>query len=164
LPAVDPASNAVAGLQLFRWQSNLLTVSRSKYRLKPLPPPLRWVLALLLILNGTAATPVIGHAAMVSGHDGTVHSTSTHCHVADAAAAQGSEKNRKGDCSCCFHGDACQCARVVASVLPPAFSDLRPLAPHTLTDRFRVPAPAAVPLHRLLRPPISLSPFAAQAA
>lgn len=153
MPTPDPVSDTVAGLQLFRWQSNLSTVSLSKSRLKPLPPVLRWVLALLLILNGTAVTPVMGHAATDPGHGGAAHSTSMHCH-GDAAAAQGSEKDRKGDCSCCFHGDACQCARVVASVLPLAFSDLRPVAPQTLTDRFRVAAAAAAPLPRLLRPPI----------
>ena len=123
-------------------------------RLTPLPLPLRWVLALALILNGGFVPPVVAHAAMAEGHGATVHAMSAHCHHHNAPPSSESAKHRDDNCPCCSNGAACHCGCVVALALPRTFPDLRPVAPLTLTDQLRVPDLAAVPLHRLLRPPI----------
>jgi hypothetical protein len=126
----------------------------SRSRLTPLPLALRWVLALVLILNGAVATPVMAHAAMAEGHSTTAHSMSAHCHHHDASPSSETAKHRQNECPCCTSHGACQCGCVVVLTLPITFPDLRPLAPLTLTDQLRVPDLAAAPRHRLLRPPI----------
>jgi hypothetical protein len=124
----------------------------SRSRLKTLPLPLRWLLALLLILNGAVAPPVMAHAAMIDGDGVTM---SAHCHQHDASFSSAIEKLPNNPCRCCTAGHNCQCGCVVALALPVTLPDLRPLAPRALATRLIVPEPAVAPPQRLLRPPIA---------
>ena len=133
-------------------QRSLLPMRFSKTALKALPFPLRWVLALVLILNGAVAQPVMAHAATADDHGAVAHAMPGHCH--DASPSSAITKHVHSKCPCCANGNACQCGCVVALALPMTFPDLRPFAPLALADRLRVPQFAAAPQHRLLRPPI----------
>ena len=133
----------------------LWMMRRSRQRLTPLPLPLRWLLALVLILNGAVAPPVMAHASLSDGQSKAVHTMSMHCHDHHGTSSSfESAKHQHHPCPCCTDGGACQCGCIVTLAPPIAFPDLRPLAPMTVSDQARVPRFAAVPDHRLLRPPI----------
>jgi len=137
----------------------------SRSHLIPLPLPLRWVLAVVLIFNGAVSPPAMAHAAMADGHGANAHAAMAHvapanCHHDDAPppASKSVEavKHQHGDnCPCCAGGAGCQCGCIVAFAVPVTFPDLRPLAPLALADELRVPQFAPAPRHRLLRPPIT---------
>jgi hypothetical protein len=115
--------------------------------------PLRWLLALVLILNGAVVPPAIAGAAVGDDHHATAQATSGHCHQHDAVPAGSGKHGQKIPCPCCTDGGACQCGCVVALALL-RFPDLRPLAPSTPATPAHVPELAAALRHRLLRPPI----------
>jgi len=118
----------------------------------PLPLPLRWLLALVLILNGAVASPIMVQAAdHPSQHNSQAEPA--HCSGHDELRSPEAPKPHPEKCPCCTNGGACQCGCVVAA-LSLTFPDLRPLAPLTLIDQRGVPELATVPRHRLLRPPI----------
>ena len=113
---------------------------------------LRWVLAVLLILNSAVAPRVMAHAAMTADHAVTAQTMPIHCHHHDASTSSEQTKHHNNECPCCV-GDGCQCGCVVSSAPPITFPELRRFAPQALVDYLRASAPAAAPRHRLLRPP-----------
>ena len=143
-------------MQLSQRRRTLSGMFSRRLRLRTLRLPLRWVLALVLILNGAVVPPVMAHAAMQDDHGVAAHTMSMHCHPHDGALPSSeSTKHHGKSCACCMNGGACQCGFVVTLALPITFADLRPLAPLTISDQLRVPQFVAVPRHRLLRPPIA---------
>ena len=127
----------------------------SRPRLRTLPLLLRWVLALVMILNGGVAAPVMADTEMANSRDDTAHAMPPHCHHHDASASSENAENPPHKCPCCTDGNGCQCGCIVTLALPMTFRDLRPFAPQTLTDPLSVLELATTPRHRLLRPPIS---------
>ena len=125
---------------------------RSKFRLSPLPLPLRWVLAIVLILNGAVVPPTIALAAVTDEGGHVAHATSTHCHHQEGTPVSEHSKHHQNQCACCSGGNACQCGCLVA--LPVVLSDQRAYVPASLANRLRATEPTASPRRRLLRPPI----------
>jgi len=116
--------------------------------------PLRWVLAIILILNGAFVPPVLAQAPMTQDHATSADAMPMHCHHHDVLSSSEQAKSRHNGCPCCTGGYGCQCGCVVTSVLPITVPDFRLRAPQVLADRLSVPAPTVAPLHRLIRPPI----------
>ena len=137
---------------VFRYTAAVMARS-SRPRISPLP--LRWLLALVLILNGAVSPPVAADVPASDAESRAATAASVHCHEHRAAAAATLTHAHKHPCPCCADGAACQCGCVVALALPLAFPDLRPLPPSTLATPPQVPDWAAAPRHHLLRPPIA---------
>ena len=74
-PKANPeaAESTIVPLKLSPMRRTLLKMPFSRFRLKTLPFPLRWLLAIALILNGAVAPPVMAHAAMAEGHGTTAY-------------------------------------------------------------------------------------------
>src|SRR2546421_207514 len=116
----------------------------SRFRRSPLLLNLHWLLALLLVLNGSAsprlsvgAPQAVGEptaSAVFAAH------AQTHCHPADASAPAAGSTHTQGKCPCCPGGGDCQCAPTVALTLP--LIDLNSLAPPALTTERRTPGVA----------------------
>ena len=125
----------------------------SVLRMNPLLLPVRWVLALVLIFNGAVVSSGMAHEAMGGDHSAKSQVTS-HCHHHADLSATDRAIHHPQKCPCCAGGDACLCGCAATFALPTTFPDLRPIAPQTLADGLSVPGFAAIPPHRLLRPPI----------
>jgi len=126
----------------------------SRFRRSSLLLKLHWLLALLLVLNGSTSPRLLAGAPQASGEPtasgvSAAHAQ-THCHPADASAP--SSTHTQGKCPCCPGGGDCQCAPMVALSLP--FSDLSSFTPPALTMERRTPDVAAGPRPQPLRPPI----------
>ncbi|MGH8121454.1 MAG: CopL family metal-binding regulatory protein [Rudaea sp.] len=124
--------------------------------MKPLPLLLRWVLAVVLVLNGALAPLAITHATTHVDSTASAHvaSKGTHCHHDDASTAADSTKDSPHECPCC-DGSKCECGCISSVALPTVFPDLRPLAPQAFAARWSAPGPLVSPPSRLLRPPIA---------
>lgn len=123
-------------------------------RLKSLPVPLRWVLAVILILNSAFVPPVLAQAPMNHGHIAVAHGTPMYCHHHDVSSSPEQAKHRHDGCPCCTGGYGCQCVCVVTLALPITVPDFRLRMPQVLAGRLSAPALMVAPLHRLIRPPI----------
>jgi hypothetical protein len=125
----------------------------SRPALASLPLPLRWLLALVLILNGAVAPPVAANDTMTD-RPGAAAAMPGHCHQHQAQPNATAGHERKAQRPCCTDGATCQCGCIVTLALPLEFSDLRPSAPSTFSASAAEREFTAAPRHRLLRPPI----------
>ena len=124
-------------------------------RMKLLPVWLRWVLAVILVLNGAVAPLEMTHAASPASSTTDMHaSTVANCHHHDAAKPIASTHSPRNGCACCDGGKG-QCGCVSSVVQPITFADLRPLTPQGFAaDRSALEISLA-PSSLLLRPPIA---------
>ena len=122
-------------------------------RMKPLPVWLRWVLAVILVLNGALAPLEMTHAASPASSTRDMPASVSHCHHHDAVKAVGSTHSPDNGCACCDSGK-CQCGCISSVALPITFPDLRPLAPQTFAANWVIPEVSIAPSSLLLRPPI----------
>ena len=151
----------VPGSDLAQCQLKLLpparTLSAMRNRFGPMrsiPVWLRWVLSMILVLNGALApigmTPAAGLASATKNMPA---STVSHCHHDNAAKAIDSTHFPRNGWACC-EGGKCQCGCVSPLVLPITFPDLRPLVPQGFFADSAVPEISLAPSSLLLRPPI----------
>ena len=144
------------GLQLPWTGCSLSGVTRRFARMKPLSTWLRWVLALVLVLNGALGPFSMAQATPKADSLAGKHemSTGAHCHLHGASTTPDPAKPSHEECPCC-DGSNCLCGCIAFATLPAIFPDLRPMAPQVFTANRAVPEPAVSPPSRLLRPPIA---------
>lgn len=145
---------ATCMVAIFLHPAHALTMRVFHCRSQSFLLPLRWVLAVVLILNGAVAPPVMAHVAKGDDYRSDAHAMSVHCHHHDEVPSSASVEQQKKRCGCCTGLDVCQCGGIVIFALPKMFPDMRPFSPDAFAVGLIVPQLALAPRYRLLRPPI----------
>ena len=142
-------------LQIRMARRILPAMFRARRRLRPLPLPVRCILALVLVLNGAMWSPwamaqakpgAMGHHA-----EHAQLSTTSHCHHDLASASH--KKSRAPVCPCCAGGGNCACG-CVTPLSAPIVILLEPPPQAGFSGLFIVPKLPPSPRGPLLRPPI----------